>query len=181
MALPILQGKQVRLRALKRSDADSIQRYADDPEVAEFLPMLPSPYSFEDARLWINQAHREAREKTGYSFGITRRTDDEVMGMMSLKTVNWTDRNAEIGYWLARDFWGKGYASEALRLILDFVFDHLRLVRAYAVVQEQNLPSIRILEKAGFVREGVWRRASRLGGRWHDVFAYGILKEDRKF
>ncbi|MEE9553374.1 MAG: GNAT family protein, partial [candidate division Zixibacteria bacterium] len=79
---------------------------------------------------------------------------------------------------VAGPFQGRGYASEAIRLILGFAFKELRLVRVYAGVHQRNAPSVKALEKTGFTREGCWRKASFLGRRWSDVYAYGILKEE---
>jgi RimJ/RimL family protein N-acetyltransferase len=178
MSIPSLQGRLITLRKLRSSDAASIQRYANNRDIARFLPRLPSPYTMEDARRWVNLTHRLARKRSEYNFGIEDGQSGEIVGMMSLRNVNRHDRNAEIGYWVGKPFQRRGYAGEALRLILKFAFSELRLVRVYAVVHQQNIGSIRLLEKIGFVREGVWRKASLMNGRWSDVYAYGILKEE---
>ena len=178
MPIQTLRGRGINLRRLRRSDAGSIQKYANDPAVARFLPLLPHPYGMSDAREWINLTHRTFRDNTAYHFGIENGESGEIIGMMSLRNINRNDLNAEVGYFVARKFWGRGIATEALRLILRFSFEQVGLYRVYAVVHDENIGSVRILEKLGFTREGVWRKASRMGKRWHDVYAYGILKDE---
>ena len=178
MSIPSLQGKLITLRKLKRSDAVSIQRHANNCDIARFLPRLPSPYTMDEARKWITTTSRLARQDKAYNFGIEDGQGGEIVGMIGLRNVNRHDRNAEIGYWVGKSFQRRGYAIEALRLILKFAFSKLRFVRVYAVVHHQNIGSIRLLEKTCFVREGVWRKASLMNRRWHDIYAYGILKEE---
>ena len=74
----------------------------------------------------------------------------------------------------------KESAFEALSLILSFAFKELGLRRIYAIVHEKNTGSVKLLEKTGFTHEGTWRKASRMGRRWYDVYAFGILKNEYK-
>jgi RimJ/RimL family protein N-acetyltransferase len=181
MPLGLLTGECVSLRPLKRSDQVAIQKYANDWHVARYLPLMPFPYTLDHARQWINTTHRAARNKTEYDLGIHLTGKDEIIGMVSLMNLNWKSRNAELGYWMARKYWGKGYMREAISLILRYAFKELRLVRVYAVVLDTNIPSVKVLERVGFTREGTWRKADKFAGRWHDVFGYGILKEEFRF
>ncbi len=178
MPIPTLQGKLITLRRLRRSDAASIQRHANNRDIARFLPRLPSPYIMAEARKWITLTARLARDDKAYNFGIEDGESGEIVGMIGLRNINRQDRNAEVGYWIGRSFQRRGYAGEALRLILKFAFTELRLVRVYAVVHQNNVASVKLLDRIGFVREGVWRKASRINRRWYDVYAYGILKEE---
>lgn len=178
MKLPVLEGNHVRLRGLKRSDAECLRRYADDPRVARYLPLMPHPYQAEDARQWINFAGRSARKDQSYAFGIEYKQTREIIGGISLKQIHTRDRSTEIGYWLARKFWGRGIGSEAVRLILEFCFKQLGLHRVYAVTHAKNLGSSRVLTKNGFVREGVLRKAGKIGGRWQDMYTFGILRSE---
>ncbi len=178
MPIPTLQGKLITLRKLRRSDADSIQRHANNRDIARFLPRLPFPYTLQEARKWIALTPRLAREDTAYNFGIEDVESNQIVGMIGLRNINRQDRNAEVGYWVGKAFQNRGYAGEALRLVLKFAFRKLRLARVYAVVHQKNVGSVRLLDRIGFVREGVWRKASFINRRWYDVYAYGILKEE---
>jgi len=178
MPLPTLKGELINIRQLRRSDAESITKHANDARVAKYLPMLPHPYSLKDAHEYINSSFRKARKKTCYYFGIELPESGEIIGGISLRNINLPDSNAETGYMLGRKFWGRGYASEALQLVLRFAFVELDLHRVYAVVQETNKASIKMLERAGFTHESVMREANRMNNRWHDVYSYGILKDE---
>lgn len=178
MPIPTLQGKLITLRKLRRSDADSIQRHANDRDIARFLPLLPFPYTLHEARKWITLTPRLAREDKAYNLGIEDVESGEIVGMIGLRNINRQDRNAEVGYWIGKSFQRRGYAKEALWLVLKFAFTDLRLARVYAVVHQKNVASVRLLDRIGFVREGVWRKASLMNRRWYDVYAYGILKEE---
>lgn len=178
MALPTLKGKLVNLRQPRRSDAESITLHANDHRIAKYLPVLPHPYTVADARGYINRTFRLARNDTAYFFGIEHPQTGDIIGGVGLNSINRPDRNAEVGYWIGRKFWGKGYAGEALGLMLGYSFDELRLVRIHAVVHSSNKASIRILERLHFRREGTWRKANRMNNLWHDVFSYGILKNE---
>jgi len=156
----------------------SIQKYADDPRVARFMPDLPHPYTLDDARKWINYTRRTARNDSVYFFGIEYHQTGEIVGMMGLQTINHIDNNAEIGYWVGRPVWGKRLATESLQLLLEFAFRTVKLRRAYAIVHSTNHTSVKLLESAGFVLEATWRKASKIGRSWGDVFGFGMLKDE---
>jgi RimJ/RimL family protein N-acetyltransferase len=178
MRLPNLKGRLVNLRGFKRSDAASIQGYANDPQVVRYLPRMPHPYGPEDARRWINFAQLTARKDSAYFFGIEHAERREVVGGIGLKQVFCQDQATEIGYWLARPFWGKSIATEAVRLILEFSFETLKLHRVFAVTHQENVGSSRVLEKNGFMREGTFRKSAKIGDHWQDLYSYGILRSE---
>ncbi len=178
MRLPNLKGNLINLRPFRRSDAASLQRYADDQQVARYLPLMPHPYSLEDARQWINFSQLSARRNTAYFFGIEHAETKEIVGGIGLKQIHRQDKATEIGYWLARPCWGKGIATEAVRLILEFCFETLNLHRVFALTHEKNIGSSRVLEKNGLVREGTLRKAGNIDGQWQDMYAYSILYEE---
>ena len=178
MPLPELQGRLILLRGLRKSDAASIQRNANNKRVARNLPLLPSPYSMKDALRWVGVTQRQARTAKGYDFGIVEKEHGCAVGCIGLKNINLHDKNAEVGYWLGERYWGRGYVTEALGLMVRFVFKELRLRRVYAIVHASNQGSIKVLERSGFKREGSFRKACLMGGRWTDVYAYGLLKEE---
>ena len=178
MKLPVLHGKNINLRTPVPSDAEDILKYAGDAAVARFLPLMPHPYTLADAHAWIKFTRHGRQKDTAYDFGIEHRQHKRIIGGIGLKNINREDRNAEVGYCVAKEFWRQGIVSEALELILRFSFRTLRLHRVYAVVHEKNVASFKLLDKRGFVREGTWRQGSRLTGRYCDVYAYGMLRSE---
>ncbi len=178
MILPTIKGDKINIRRLKRSDAESIRKYANDSKVAEFLPFLPHPFTIDDSRKWINTTHRDARKDSAYHFGIEHSDTGEIIGIIGIKNLNWSDFNTEVEYWIGSCHWGQGIASEAVRLILRFAFESTKIVRTYAIVHSKNIGSIKVLEKSGFTLEGTWRKASYHNEEFNDVYGYGILKEE---
>jgi len=115
-----------------------------------------------------------------YHLGIELKATGQIIGMIGMMQISRKHRRAEVGYWLGKSYWGKGYAAEALRLMLRFGFEQLKLVRITAGVMHLNLTSARMLEKAGFTFEGRLRKNFMQHGQWLDELRYGILKEEFK-
>jgi ribosomal-protein-alanine N-acetyltransferase len=180
MPLTVLHGDRIRLRQLRKSDAVSIQENINNRKICQNLPLVPYPYTLNDALEWIRTTHSLSRKGAGYNFGIEDKQIRKVVGCIGLKNINRPDKNAEVGYWLSERLWGRGYMTEAVGLILGYLFKDLRLRRVYAIVNAANIGSIRVLEKNGFIREGTFRKACLLNRRWTDVYAYGLLKEEYK-
>jgi RimJ/RimL family protein N-acetyltransferase len=111
-------------------------------------------------------------------WGIARRTDDLVIGSVTLFNLDFNHRRAEIGYALGREYWGHGYMHEALMALLKYAFEVLDLHRIEADVDPRNAASIRTLEKLGFQREGVLRERWQVNGEIQDAFFYGLLKQE---
>lgn len=131
-----------------REHAPAIQHLASHPDVAA-TTLIPHPYPEDGAVRFIEDVVLPGRVAgTEYAFVIV--ADDEVVGHITVKGVDRERGEAEIGYWIGRPFWGRGYASEAVRLVVAFAFEDLGLRRLYAHVLAHNPASGRVLEKAGF-------------------------------
>ena len=104
--------------------------------------------------------------------------DDRIVGTCTLFNLDARNRRAEIGYALARDSWGQGLMSEALGALIAYAFGPLGLTRLEADVDPRNAPSIRIVEKLGFVREGLLRERWHVGGEAQDSLMLGLLRRE---
>ena len=112
-------------------------------------------------------------------WAVTLRGRSGVVGGVDLHQWNRFHRRAEIGYSLARAWWGQGIASEAVRAVLDFGFSRMRLHRVTAMTIADNHRSVRMLERLGFRREGTRREYSwEEDGTFHDSAIYGLLESD---
>jgi ribosomal-protein-alanine N-acetyltransferase len=116
-------------------------------------------------------------------WAVTRKGDDTVIGLVSLQYRNQHGdqyhRRAEVGYGIARVIWEQGIGSEAVRAVLQYGFEQLKLNRIYAGTIADNHGSVRLLEKLGFVREGTRRQHSlEDDGRFHDSAMYGLIRSD---
>ena len=157
------------LRPLVAADAESLARHANDHGVWRNLrDRFPHPYTVADAQAYI--AHAAARP-VQTSFGIV--VDGEAIGNIGLMLgEDIARRSAEVGYWIGRAFWGRGIAVDALRATTQYAFDSLALARVFAVPFATTSRSVRVLEKAGYVKEGVMRHSAVKEGRLLDQLLY---------
>lgn len=164
-----------RVRAWRWEDEPSLARHADDREVSRRLrDSFPHPYTREDARRFIGFA-RGQEPRTTFAIAV----DGEAVGGIGLRLGQEVERrSAEIGYWLGRAFWGRGIATAAVRGLTGFAFEAFGLTRVFAVPFENNPASMRVLEKCGYLREGVMRRSVVKDGVVMDQILYAITDED---
>lgn len=176
----LLRGKLIHLAAVDPEEVS--KHFADwnrDSEYKRLLdteaPRLHSPKSIKE---WLEK-EVEGMGNNMYWFTIRTNADNQLLGDISLEMVHWNNREAFVGLGIGpRDFWGKGYGSEAMNLILEYGFSELNLHRVTLTVFEYNPRAIRSYEKCGFRHEGRQHGAIlREGKRW-DVQYMGILREE---
>ncbi|SEM99014.1 Protein N-acetyltransferase, RimJ/RimL family [Mucilaginibacter gossypiicola] len=170
-----LQGNGFLLRAWQQGDEVSLQHHADNAKVAAFLrDRFPHPYTLDDALFWINTV-KEQQPLTSFAIIV----NGEACGGIGIEPFNDESRiTAEIGYWLSEQHWGKGIMTEALKLVTTYAFEHFALIRIEADVYDKNTASMRVLEKAGYMKEAVLRRSIIKNGEVMDKHMYAIFKED---
>ena len=163
------------LRPWTADDVSSLVRHANNYEVWRHLRnQFPHPYTREDAEEWI--AFVEQRNPQTY-FAIE--VQGEAVGGIGLIPKSAIERcSAEMGYWLGEAVWGKGIATAAVRALTNYGFKAFGLTRIFAVPFANNPASARVLEKAGYVREGVMRRSAIKEGVVLDQFLYAITDLD---
>lgn len=144
---PVLKTERLLLRAPRRGDGKAIVRLVNDRRIAENTARIPHPYFLGDAETFIGAANRQAGEAT---FAIL--CDDELIGMCGVEPRH---DGPEIGYWLGVPFWGRGYATEAIRAAIDHAFGVLGHDTLQAAARVSNPSSRRVLEKCGFQWTGV--------------------------
>lgn len=180
MPAPTIIGKLITLRQIKKSDAESIQKHANDKLVSRYMICLPFPYKIEDAYDWIKNCHRVNRTKSNIMWGIQDNATGEIIGGMGLHRIDFHNKNAETGYWIGRKYWRQGFMTEAVKLLLKYSFKELKLVRIFAVCMHNNDGSMAVLNKIGFTKEGILRKTIYKNRRWYDLHSFGILKEEYK-
>ena len=162
-----LNGHRVRIRKLTLSDAEMIHDKLRNKRIVKWTMNIPWPYTREEAKKFVRRANLRIRKKKGYAFGIALKNSDELIGVVDLLNVDWRNKQGTIGYWMGSKYWGKGLMAEAVRLILSFGFERLKLHRIHASLFEENVSSRRVLEKCGFKLEGAKREARFRGRKWH--------------
>lgn len=163
-----------RIRPLEVGDAPSIARHANDRDIwLNLRDRFPYPYAESDAVAFI--AYAAPLEPTTV-FAIE--VDGAAVGSLSLMPGHDIERvSTEIGYWLGREFWGRGVMTDAVRLATDYAFTTLGMRRVFAVPFVGNAPSHRVLEKAGYVREGEMRRSAIKDGQLLNQYLYAAYDD----
>jgi len=178
LSVPLkLETERLLLRQPEEDDAASIfERYAQDPEVTRFLLWKPHR-DLKETREFIQRCQRVWTEGTAYPWVIIRKSDHLLLGMIELRPEG---HKAEFGYVLARDAWGRGYMTEAVRALVGWTLAEPQIWRVWAYCQVQNIASARVLEKAGLQREGLlkrWAIHPAFGAEPQDCFSYAVVKE----
>ncbi len=178
MNTELLKGSLVRLGAFDPEiAADLFVRWGADSEYQRLLDWDPAlRFSKKSNRDWLEKHMDKYFE---HAFLIRTLEDDRPIGEIGLSIVCWNWRDAYVGIGLGeRSHWGKGYGTDAMRVILRYAFMELDLHRVSLDVFEYNLRAVRSYEKCGFVVEGRARALLQREGRRWDVIYMGILKED---
>jgi RimJ/RimL family protein N-acetyltransferase len=167
-----LRGDGIVLRPWRIEDAPAVAAACSDPEIPRWIPFVPSPYTNEDARAYV-QGCIDAPEGR-YPFAVTSPGDDRLLGSIDMG-VN-AMRTGHIGYWVAPEARGAGVCTTALRTLTRWAFEKLELGRLELLTDPDNVSSQRVAEKAGFQREGVLRsHLVHRDGRRRDSVIFSLL------
>lgn len=166
------------LRRLKDGDLPTLLAYHNDPEVARY--QLWEDMSEAAARAFVNEQKslRPGVPGQWFVFALERKDTHVHIGDCSLKVSELDERQGEIGFNLARDQQGKGYAAEAVSSVLDYAFDVLELHRVIAVTDCENAASVALLERVGMRREGHFIQNIWFKGKWGDEYHYAVLRHE---
>jgi RimJ/RimL family protein N-acetyltransferase len=173
-----LQTTRLRLREIDAKDWPAVLRYQQHPEYLRFYPweQRSSTDVQKFLKMFIDWKYEKPRAR--FQFAITLNSSTELIGLCGVRKKNADAAEAEIGYELAHNYWGQGYATEAAHRVLAFAFDDLDLHRVWATCVPENTASTRVMEKLGMTREGRLRQNRWMKGRWWDTLIYGILVQE---
>ena len=172
----ILTDNDVVLRELTEADIPKLAEYANNEKVSINLrDAFPNPYSIDDAKKFVDMVDKQ-NPKTFFAIEY----QGNYVGNISLSVGNDVYRkSAEIGYFIGEPFWNKGIVTKAVRLITEYGFGELDIVRIYTGVFEYNKPSQRVLEKCGFEKEAIFKKSIFKRGEFYDEIRFALLKEDK--
>jgi RimJ/RimL family protein N-acetyltransferase len=173
---PVLQTERLILRPFELDDASKVQQLAGNRAIADTTLNVPHPYEDGMAEAWIS-THGAKSNCGELIFAITMTGNGELVGATCLRVDNPFAR-AELGYWIAEPYWGKGYCSEAATRLLRFAFADLQLNRVHASYLARNPASGRVLQKIGMSKEGVARQHTMKWDRFEDLVLCGILRNE---
>lgn len=174
----ILHLSKLTLRPFLAGDVESLARYANNRRVWQNLrDGFPHPYTVADAQRWVTHAASLPDPQSIFAIVI----DEQAVGGIGVHRLDkdpvYRD-TAEIGYWLAEPYWGRGVMTDAVKAVTRYAFEHLSLYRIEAGVFAWNVSSSRVLEKSGYSYEGRMRKQVYKDGQHLDVLLYSRLRTD---
>jgi ribosomal-protein-alanine N-acetyltransferase len=174
--LPVLSGKQVVLRELRLSDAQSLFALLTTQEVSRFIS--PPPSTVEGFERFIAWTHRQRTAGTYACFAITLKGYDTAIGIFQVRETEPGFGTAEWGFAVGSAFWGTGVFSEGAELVLEFAFDTIGVHRLEARAAIRNGRGNGALQKLGAVQEGVLRKSFLKNGEYLDQALYAMVEDD---
>jgi RimJ/RimL family protein N-acetyltransferase len=178
---PPLSDGTVTLRPWRQDDAAGLVEALDgDQEIGRWLDSIPQPYTDADAHAWLSQTGPSWSEGAGCPFAVVDAATGRLLGGIGLRWNDRVNQIAEVGYWARADVRGLGVTTRALQLVAEWALGAVGCERLVLRADSRNVPSQRVAERAGFVREGVERSArfSPRQGRRVDFVVYSRLPGD---
>ncbi len=164
----------VKLRAWQNSDLEGLVKYANNRNISRNLTdQFPFPYTKEKGEEFIAYARGKG---PNHIFAID--LEGQAIGGIGIHPqADIFRKNAELGYWLAEEYWGRGITTEAIRLVIDYAFENLDVDRVFARPFGSNIPSQRVLEKNGFVLEARFEKTIIKGDEYQDELVYALRRK----
>jgi RimJ/RimL family protein N-acetyltransferase len=173
----LIATERLVLRRFRAADAETLAAYRSDPQVARYQSWT-APVTIEDARVIVESMELGDPDRPGwFQYAVERTEDHTLIGDVGVGLDD-NRRQAELGFSLASAYQGRGYATEAVRAVLDHLFRVRGLHKVSAECDLRNTASARLLERVGFVREGHRRSHTWIKGEWTDDLLYGLLDAD---
>lgn len=171
------KGEKVKLREYSKEDIKQAQMYVNDPEVKMLLtPGIPFPYTLEDEEKWYES---QSANNDTYNFAIETLDEGKYIGGCGINKIDWKNSNVIIGIFIGdKNYWEKGYGTDAIKVLIKFIFNEMNINRIKLNVFSFNKRAIKCYEKCGFKVEGVLRQELFRDGEYHDDILMGLLKEE---
>ncbi|MBI4185372.1 MAG: GNAT family N-acetyltransferase [Proteobacteria bacterium] len=174
---PPLTTERLVVRRLEDADAATVHRLINDWEVAGKLSRVPFPFPPKDVAAWIRATHAALAKGREFALGVALRAEGDLVGVVGL-IVDETRTRADLGYWIGRAYWNRGYATESVRRLVEFAFVNLGLERLWAVTLVENDASARVLRKLGFRHEGLFKHDFPARGEVKTVNRYALTRTE---
>jgi len=177
--MPRIFGERIMLREYKLEDLHHIRQWVNDPEVVNNLSdIFLVPHSLVETEDFLNSVLQGGRKNT-ICFVIADKVTEDYMGQIDLINIDWKNRAAEIGIVIGEEkYRGKGFGSEALHLLQEFVFNRLNLNRLEIKVHSNNTKAHRCYLNSGFKEEGRLRQGFYIHGKYIDNIVLSMLKSE---
>ena len=173
-----LNTPRLVLRPLREDDAAALFAMYSDPQFTRFWSFAPMT-RLEQVSEYLSRLLKDSTSGKTLICALELRSSGQMIGTCTLFNLHEPCLRAEIGFGVRREFWGHGYTQEATGALIEHAFKSLPLRRLEADIDPRNAASARVLERAGFVREGLLRERWVVGGEASDRALYGLLRSDR--
>ena len=173
----MISGKKIRLRALEKSDLAKVWEWVNDEEVMWFWAAPRNTQSLAEVEQWFARL----QEVAGYSSKqfIIENEEGKTIGRIFYEHLDTRHQRTEVGMQIGeKEYWGRGYGTDAVIAFLDYLFNELGLHRVYLRVQSYNTRALKCYEKCGFIQEGVLRHHCFTRGKYYDELLMGILRDE---
>jgi ribosomal-protein-alanine N-acetyltransferase len=175
---PILETKRLLLRRVVNGDVKEMFVLRSNTEIMKYIPR-PLVTNLEEAKEHIASIDAKIESLEGINWAITLKGDDTLIGVAGFYRINVENFRAEIGYILHPSHSGKGLISEVVKELIDYGFNTMKLHSIEAVIAPENYASAKVLEKNGFIQEGLFKENQYFEGRFLDSAVYSLLKHTK--
>lgn len=175
--LPVLETERLRLRKLSMRDAGDVFAYASVPEVAEHVTW-EYHRNISDSMHYLRFITQQYQDGIPSPWGIIHKELGKLIGTIGYHVWSLPNGFGEVGYALSKDFWNKGYTTEAFEEVIRFGFERLRLNRVEATCKLANTASERVMLKCGLSYEGILRKRLFAKSEYHDLKLYSLLRNE---
>lgn len=174
----MIKSERLLLNDFKVEEAELVSKLAGDYRVVKMTASIPYPYEPQMAVDWINSHQKQKEENHNHIFAIRLRDTEKLIGCINIGFNERHDRGY-VGYWVGNDFWGNGYCTEALKEIIKYGFSFDNVNKIWAEHKTLNVPSGKVMEKAGMSHEGIMRKHyKQKDGEYLDMSVKSILREE---
>lgn len=175
--IPQIITERLALRLFQESDAEIVAKLCNNYNIYKNTIYIPYPYTIQHAKDWIKDHYKKFVTDQSYELAITDKETGDVYGAIALSNKR-AFNNGEIAYWVGEPYWGKGYATEATKAMLDFAFINKGYHKVFARYFSSNIASGRVMEKVGMKQEGILREHIIKEGQYIDLIYYGVLRDE---
>ncbi|MCZ2260910.1 GNAT family N-acetyltransferase [Sporosarcina sp. G11-34] len=175
--MDMLETKRLLLRPLISDDSEKIEELAGDYDVAKSTLNIPHPYPKGSAIQFIESILTAEKNNEVVMFAITEKESQQLIGLINLNLAA-PYKRGELAYWIGKQYWGRGYGTEATKELLNYGFIHLNLNKIFAASFTSNPGSWRIMEKVGLKYEGTLKQHVVRFGEYCDLAYYGLLRRE---
>ncbi len=174
----IISGSRVILRSAELGDVQGLFNIIDfsREHLERWLPWIDYVHNVDDERHIVEQWIYDMQIRTAIHLCIL--VEDNLVGLVGTHQIDWINQRTSIGYWIGKDCLSKGYATEATAILLNYLFEKLRLHRVFIQAATENKASNRVIEKLGFKWEGLLRENERVKDQYLDHNIYGMTQGD---